>query len=142
MNDVVRAELPADLADALIGEGFEEFAAFRGLLSDAGTVMTVASVGLAAGANVATILVSREAIAEFVSVMRDWLRRRVAGQPGEKLAIDVSAGRQGEETRLRIRAESRNGTLELDAVALTAFITSLFPDSTSGTAPDEGSASG
>jgi hypothetical protein len=36
-HDALRAELPADLADELIGEGFEEISASRGLVADAGT---------------------------------------------------------------------------------------------------------
>lgn len=49
MDDVLRAELPADLADELIGQGYEEIFASRGLAADATTVVTVVSAGLAVG---------------------------------------------------------------------------------------------
>jgi hypothetical protein len=135
MSDVVQAELPADLADALVGEGFEEFIAFRGFLAEAGTVMTLASVGLGVGANAATILVSRDALGQFLSVVRDWVQRKAAGQPGGELAIDISARRGDDETRLRLTIESRNGIPHVDTAALTAFITSMFPDGSAAGPP-------
>jgi len=55
MNDMIRAQLPADLADELVGKGFEEYLVFRGVLADAGTVMTVASTS-AASRNVLRVI--------------------------------------------------------------------------------------
>lgn len=127
MEDEVRVELPEDLASKLIDVGFEEFFFFRGFLAEAGTVMTVASAGVAAGANMATILVARTEIGEFVAAVRDWVRRRTAANPDGELVIDVSARHGGEETHLRVKIESKNGTPELDTAALATFITSLFP---------------
>ena len=80
MDDSLRVELPDDLADELISRGFDEFIAFRGLLADAGTIMTVASASLAVGANTATILVSRDSLREFVSAVGDSLRRKARGK--------------------------------------------------------------
>jgi hypothetical protein len=128
MTDMLHAELPADLADELIDKGYEEFIAFRGLLTDAGTIVTVASASLAAGANAATIIVSRDALSDFVTAIRDWARRKAAGRQGGELTIDFSARRGNEKTRLRLEMTSENGTPEIDAVALTAFITALFSD--------------
>lgn len=134
MDEVLHAELPADLADELVDQGFEEFFASRGLLTDAGTVLTLASVGLAAGANAATILVSREAISQFVSVIRGWARRKAEAAPAEEFTIEISATRGNEETRLQLKASSKNGAPQIDTTALTALITSLFPDQSSGSA--------
>ena len=78
MNEVLRAELPPDLADELIGKDFEELFASRGPLADAGTVVTVTSAALAVGANVATILVSREALGQFVRTISGWALRKAA----------------------------------------------------------------
>jgi hypothetical protein len=88
MDEVIRAQLPADLADKLIGEGFEEFLVFRGFVGDAGTVMTMASAGLAVGANTATIAVSRDQLREFVAGVRAWVLRKALPKPGEEIAID------------------------------------------------------
>ena len=131
MDDVLCAELPADLADELIGEGFEEVFASRGLAADAGTVVTVVSAGLAVGANVATILVSREALGQFTRAIRDWVLRKAAGRPHSEVMIEISAVRAGKKMRLRLEVSSENGTPEIDTAALTAFITSLIPDQTS-----------
>jgi hypothetical protein len=130
MNDAIRVELPEDLADELVGKGFEEFFVFRGLLSDAGTIVTVTSAGLAFGANFATIIVSRSELGEFVDAVRDWVRRKAGGKPDTEVTIDVSARHGTEETRVRVRVESKNGAPEVDTTALTAFITSLFPPRT------------
>lgn len=127
MNNVVRAQLPADLADELIDKGFEESLVFRGLLADAGTMMTVASASLAVGANIATIAVSRDELGDFVAAVRDWIRRKAAGKPGGEITIDFAARQGGEETRIHVQVESQNGVPEIDTAALAAFITSLFP---------------
>lgn len=132
MDDVLRAELPADLADELIGEGFEEIFASRGLAADAGTVVTVASAGLAVGANVATILVSREALGQFATAIRDWVLRKAAGRPRGEVMIEISAVRAHEKMRLRLEISSENGTPQIDTAAFTAFIASLIPGQTSG----------
>jgi hypothetical protein len=127
MDEVIRAQLPADLAYELIGEGFEEFLAFRGLVGDAETVMTMASAGLAVGANTATIAVSRDQLHEFVAGVRAWILRKALRNSGEEIAIDFVARQGGEAMRVSIRVESRNGAAEIDTAALAAFITSLFP---------------
>jgi hypothetical protein len=127
MEDEFRAELPEDLADELVGMGFEEFFVFRGFLVETGTVMTVASASVAAGANMATIVVARKELGDFVAAVRDWVRRKAADKPDGEVTIDVSARRGDEETRMRVKIESKNGMPELDTVALTAFITSLLP---------------
>lgn len=132
MADEIRVELPEDLASELIGAGFAEFFVRRGVLTEAGTVMAVASASLAAGANMATIIVARRELGDFVAAMRDWVRRKAAGKPDAELAIDVSARHGGEETRVRVKIESENGTPNLDTTALTAFITSLFPGQAAG----------
>ena len=132
MDDVLRAELPADLADELIGEGFGEIFASRGLVVDAGTVVTVVSAGLAVGANVATILVSREALGQFARAIRDWVLHKAAGHPHGEVMIEISAVRADEKMRLRLEISLENGTPQIDTAALTAFITSLIPDQTSG----------
>lgn len=127
MNDVIRAQLPADLADELVGKGFEEYLVFRGVLADAGTVMTMASASLAVGANIATIVVSRDEVGEFIAAVRDWVRRKAAGKPGREMTIDFAA-RQGDyETRVQVRVESQGGVPEIDTAALAAFIASAFP---------------
>jgi hypothetical protein len=130
MNDTIRVELPEDLADELIGKGFEEFFALRGLLADAGTIATVTSAGLAFGANFATIIVTRSELREFIAAVRDWVRRKAEGKPDTEVTIDVAARHGTEETRVRVRVESKNGAPEVDTAALTAFITSLFPHRT------------
>jgi hypothetical protein len=128
MNDVLHAELPADLADALIEEGFEELVTFRGPAAYVGTVVTVALAGLAAGANAVTIIVSREAISGFVAAIRTWARRKAAGKPDGELTIDISVRHGDAKTRLRLEVAADNGAPQIDTVALTAFITSLFTD--------------
>jgi hypothetical protein len=126
MNDSVRVELPGDLADELSGKGFEEFFVFRGVLADAGTVVTLASAGIAVSANVATIVVSRDELVKFADAVRDWVRRKATRKADGVVAIDLSARRGDRETRVRLKVESKDGSPELDVVALSAFITSLF----------------
>jgi hypothetical protein len=127
-DDVLRVELPADLADELIDDGFEEYIAFRGLAAYADTAVTLASTGLAAGANAATILVSRDAIIGFVAAIRAWARRKAASRPDGELTIDISARHGDTETRLRLEVATETGSPEIDTAALAAFITSLFAD--------------
>lgn len=130
MNEVLRAELPPDLADELIGKDFEELFASRGPLADAGTVVTVTSAALAVGANVATILVSREALGQFVRTISGWMLRKAARRPDGDVTIEISAARENERMQLRLEVSSENGTPQIDTMALTAFITSLFTEIT------------
>lgn len=132
MNDFMHVELPADLADELIGKGFEEYFASRGFVTDADTIVTVASAGLAVGANVATILVSREAVGQFIGSIRDWVQRKATGRPDGKVTIEISVVRGNEETRLSLKVSSKNGVPQIDTTAFTAFITSLFSSPPSG----------
>jgi hypothetical protein len=128
MDEDLRVELPEDLANELIGMGFEEVIVFRGLSAEAGTVMTVASASLALGANMATIVVARKEIGEFVTAVRNWVRRKTAGSPEGEVSIDISARRGDEQTRAWVKIESKGGTPELDTAALTAFMISLLTD--------------
>jgi hypothetical protein len=67
INEALRVEVPAELADELIVEGLEEFVVFRDAASDVATLVSVASASLATGANVATTLVARQAVGHFVT---------------------------------------------------------------------------
>ena len=129
MNDVICVRLPADLADELIDEGFEEYPVFRGLLADVGTVISVTSAGLAVGANIATIIVSRNELGEFISAVRDWVLRKAAAKPDGEITIDFIARQGHQETQVCVQVESRNGVPEIDTEALAAFIASVFPRS-------------
>lgn len=131
MNDELHVEVPADLADELIGKGFEEFFALRGFLAEAVTVMAVASAGLAAGANAVTIIVSRAELSEFLAVVHAWVQRKSTCQPNGEFAVDISAKQGIETTRLRLEITSKSGTPEIDIATLTTFITALFSDETS-----------
>jgi hypothetical protein len=119
--------LPADLADELVGKGFEEYLVFRGVLADVGTVMTMASASLAVGANIATIIVSRDEVGDFIAAVRDWVRRKAADKPSREMTIDFAARQGDRETRVLVRVESQGGVPEIDTAALAAFITSAFP---------------
>jgi hypothetical protein len=133
MSDVLRVELPAELADELIDEGYEEFIVFRGAVIDAATVLNVAAASLAAGANVATILVARQNVGHFVAALGNWVRRKSASQTGGEVTIDLSA-RQGDSVkRLRVQLESSSGISDTDAAALKAFVATLFDSSPSDT---------
>lgn len=127
MTDELRAELPEDLADELIRQGFEESLGLRsGFLTDAGTVMTVASNILAIGGNSTLIVVSRRDIGVFVAAVRDWMLRKKAPRPDYEITFDFSA-RQGESERhLTMRFDSSNGMAEVDTTALGSFVSSLF----------------
>jgi hypothetical protein len=128
VTDVLHAELPADLADELIADGFDEFIAVRGAVTEAVTVLSVASVGLAAAANVATILVARESAGQFVATLRNWFRRKAACEPGSELTIEVSA-RHGDHTKhLQLRLESSDGLSDADMASLTVLVTSVFDE--------------
>jgi hypothetical protein len=142
VTDVLHAEVPAELADELIAEGFDEFIAVRGVLTDTVTVLSVASVGLAAGANVATILVAREAADQFVASLRNWFRRKAASESGSELTIDVLARHRDRRKHLQVRLQSSDGLSDADMTSLTALVTSLFDENPHGTQTDVTPASG
>jgi hypothetical protein len=127
MSDELRVELPDDLADELIRQGFEEsFARRGGLLADTGTVMTVAANVLAVGGNSTLIVVSRKDIAVFVAAVRDWVFRKEASTPDQEIKISISA-RQGEIKRNFTGHFVANGDIaDVDTAGLGSFVLSLF----------------
>jgi hypothetical protein len=127
MTDGLRAELPDDLADELIRQGFEESFALRsGFLADAGTVMTVASNILAIGGNGTLIVVSRKDIGVFVAAVRDWILRKKASKPGNEITMNFSARRGESETNFTMHLESSDGIADVDTTGLFSFVSSLF----------------
>jgi hypothetical protein len=127
MTNEIRTQLPDDLADELISQGFEESLNLRsGLLADAGTVMTVASNVLGIGGNSTLILVSRKDIGVFVAAVRDWILRKKASKPENEIALDFSVKRGESKKHLEMRFESSDGIADMDTAALTSFISSLF----------------
>ena len=125
MDDALRVELPAELADELIADGFDEFLSFRGS-AEAVTILSVASASLAAGANVATILIAREQTGRFLTGLRHWIRRKAASQVSDEVKIDISVQAGGRTRRLRIQLESSDDLSDTDVELVTASLPLMF----------------
>ena len=128
MTDTLFVEVPAELAEKMINEGFEEYVPFRSLAAEAGTIVTIASAGLSVGANFITILVSRDTLTEFLAAVRDWVQRKAYLQPGNKIEINISARKGRAESKVRIESISEDGIPQIDLDALETLIDSLFAD--------------
>jgi hypothetical protein len=138
MIEEVCAEVPDDLADELIDQGFEEYLAFRSdFLTDAGTVITVAANVLAIGGNAVLIMVSREEVGKFVTAVRDWILRKKPAQPDSVVSIDISARCGEDKMRLHLQVESDNGAPHLDTSALSSLVSSLFAELPGESEPDD-----
>jgi hypothetical protein len=73
MGDELCVEVSGDLAEILTGAGFDEVVSFRGFETDSYTVLTVIPATIAVAANLATILVSREAVGDLIDGIRSWM---------------------------------------------------------------------
>lgn len=134
MSDEICVEMPAELAEGFTGDGFDEVVSFRGFTADAYAVLTVIPAGLAVAANMATILVSREAIKELIEGIRAWMTRRAGREPGSELVIEISARKGNEESRVRLtsRRDAQSGMSPIDTSALASLVESMFSDGSGG----------
>lgn len=132
MSDELCVEVPAELAESLTGDGFDEVVSFRGFAADA--ILTVVPAGLAVAANATTILMSREAIGELVDRIRAWMTRHTKSAAGSEFVVEVSARRGHAQSRLRLtsRCETPGAAPQIDTAALAALLESMFADEPGG----------
>jgi hypothetical protein len=130
MSDEIFVEMPAELAENFTGDGFDEVVSFRGFVTDVHAVLTVVPAGLAVAANMATILVSREAIKELIEGVRAWMTRHTGREPGSELVIEISArnGEQESTLRLTSRRDTYGGMPPIDTAVLASLVESMFSD--------------
>lgn len=130
MSDELCVEVPADLAEILTGDGFDEEVSFRGFATDSYAVLTVVPATIAVAANFATILVSQEAVGDLIDRIRAWMGRHTKSGVASEFVVEVSARRGSTRTRLRItsRYETREGAPEIDTAALKSLVESMFTD--------------
>ena len=128
MTDTLYVEVPVELAEKMINVGFEEYVPLRSLAAEAATVVTFASASLSVGANFVTILVSRDALTEFLATVRGWVQRKPCLQPENKVEIDISVRKGKAESRIRIESTSNDGIPQVDLDALKILMGSLFVD--------------
>lgn len=130
MGDELCVEVSGDLAEILTGAGFDEVVSFRGFETDSYTVLTVVPATIAVAANLATILVSREAVGDLIDGIRSWMGRHAKLGVGSEFVVEVSARRGSTRTRLRItsRYDTREGAPKMDTAALTSLAESIFTD--------------
>lgn len=131
-------EMPAELAERLTGEGFDEVVSFRGYTADAHVMLTVAPAGLAAAANLVTILVSRDAFKDLIEGVRAWMIRRTGHESGSEFAIEISARRGNERSSVRVTAwrDVPGDIPQIDTSALVSLVESILP--ANGTGGDNG----
>jgi hypothetical protein len=134
MSDEICVEMPAELAEGFTGNGFDEVVSFRGFVADAYAVLTLVPAGLAVAANMATILVSRDAVKDLIEGVRAWMTGRTGREPGSELVIEISARRGDRESSLRLtsRRDAHGGMPPIDTSALTSLVESMFSDRPGG----------
>jgi hypothetical protein len=128
MSDVVRVEMPAELAHSLTGDGFDEVVIFRGLGTDVHAILTVVPAGLAVAASAATILVSRTAAGDLVAAIRSWMGHHTKPQEGSEFVVEISVrnGHASSHLRLTSRRDAPGQVPNIDITALASLVESMF----------------
>jgi hypothetical protein len=128
MVDEVIVQLPGELAAELVGAGFRRVRRLRG--GGVEPVLTFAATGAGLAADAATILLAKDAAADFVARLRSWMARRGRSQNGGEFIVEVSHRSPGTDSRLRLVARWDAGVAApaVDMQALTSLLGSVFAE--------------
>jgi hypothetical protein len=124
--DEVTVQVPGEFAAELVSAGFRRVRRLRGGGVEPVLTFLATSGGLAADA--ATILLAKDAIADFIARLRSWMAGRGRSQAGHEFVIEVSRRSPGADSRLRLvtRWDSGDAGPEADMQALTSLLDSVF----------------
>lgn len=134
MPELVRLEVPDEFAEELARVGFDVIEPVRGGGFEAQAVLTLVATGLGAAANLATIVVAKDAVADFTRRLRAWIARRAGSGPGGEVVVTVTCRSPGARTELRLvsRRTGTGGSTQVDLAALVSLLDGVFAD---GSAP-------
>jgi hypothetical protein len=131
MPDAILIEVPEQFAEDLVNAGFDEAEPMRGGASEAQAILTLALTSTGFAANVATILIAKDALSDFISRLRSWLNRHTGEKEGSELIIEVTSRSPEVQSHIRIvaRRMAAGAPPEVDLQKLTSLLQSMIaPD--------------
>ena len=127
MSGIVLVQVPGEFARDLVSAGFDEVEPVRGGGFEAQAVLTVVSSAVALTADVATILVAKDAVEDFFRRLRSWMARRTGSAPGSEFTIKVSSHSPGASSQLIMSRRTEAGAApEVDVEALASLLHSVL----------------
>jgi hypothetical protein len=129
VQDAVLVEVPGQFAEELVSAGFRKTRPVR----DGGIepVLTLVATGAGIGADMATILLAKDAVADFMARLRVWMTQHGKSQPGSEVVTDISGRSPDGDVRVHLKV-SRTGphpATDVDMQAAESLIGSVFTSS-------------
>jgi len=126
MLEMICVQVPEEFADELAMAGFAEVDQPRLGGYEAQAVVTFVTTAVGFTANVATIVVAKDKIADFVRLLRSWMWRRTGSHPGSEFVIEVTSRSGGSELWLKCRRPAVGVDPLVDTAALMTLLHAVF----------------
>jgi hypothetical protein len=130
MAEETYVRVPRDLAKELDRDGIEELEQVRSLDWLAPTA-TIAVTLVGAGADLTTVLLARDSLAQFANRLLTWGRRRSQEVSGSVLTIHIDVKGTGDNSSRRsldLKFSSTDETPQIDTEALLPILRATFAD--------------
>jgi hypothetical protein len=128
MAEEVYVRVPRDLAKELDRDGIEELERVRSLDWLAPTA-TIAVMLVGAGADLTTVLLARDSLAQFANRLFTWARRRSQEASGSVLTVHIDVKATGDNSLRRsldLKFSSTDETPQIDTEALLPILRAAF----------------
>jgi hypothetical protein len=129
VQDAVLVEVPGQFAEELVSAGFRKTRPVR----DGGIepVLTLVATGAGIGADMATILLAKDAVGDFIVRLRAWMTHHGRSQQGSEVVVDISRRSPDGYVRVHLKI-SRTGphsAPDVDMQAVESLMGSVFTGS-------------
>lgn len=126
MLEMICVQVPEEFADELAMAGFAEIDQPRLGGYEAQAVLTFMTAAVGFTANVATIVVAKDAIADFARRLRFWMCRRTGSDSGSEFVIEVTSRSGDSELRLTCQRTAAAADPMVDTAALMTLLHAVF----------------
>ena len=137
MSDELLIQVPRDLADVLVAEGFDEVESFRTpdvWATEIHAILSVINAALPATASVATLIIAKSEAARLVSSVWKCLAQRPTSTSTDGTTIELTVRRHGDESRAQVSISSEN--VEAQLTMLARMLETIGDDGAGGSSAD------
>lgn len=131
MPDAIVVQVPGEFAEDLVRVGFDELEPVRGGGGEAQAILAFAVTSISFAADVATIIVAKDALNDFISRLRSWLFRRTGEKEGSELIIEVTSRSSRVQSSIRLvsRRTTADAAPELDLRNIESLMQAILAPS-------------
>jgi hypothetical protein len=121
-------QVPEEFAEELASAGFDEIEPVRGGGFEAQAVVALMATDVGLAANLVTIVVAKDAVADFVRRLRFWMSRHTGSDPGSEFVIEVTSQSPGARLKFRLvsRRSESDAAPQMDVAAMVSLLHGVF----------------